>query len=149
MDRGAERRIEASAAEVRLAEAGRPVRPVALQELQAVAQDGEAALEPGGRDDRQVVQRRVVLGILAVLGAHHTHDRQVDARAAVLPLVAAAVEERVADEIRMPGLQDVERDPVGERAAVSGRQVGVRPVVADAGHVEARHHVGPERVEVA
>ncbi len=52
----AQRRIQASAAEVRLAEAGRPVRPVALQNLQALAQDGVAALEPGGRDDGQVVQ---------------------------------------------------------------------------------------------
>src|SRR5580698_1327316 len=146
---GAKRRIKAALAHLRLAENGGAIARFALDRGEAVAQDFEAALQAGRRDQREVVFRRVIFGILGVFGTHDGDDGQIDTRRAVLALVAAAGEEIIALVIRRALLEYALRNPIGQAVALARRQIGISALVADASDVEAGDHMHLEVCEMA
>src|SRR5580693_1214947 len=146
---GAERRIKAVLAHLRLAENSGAIAGFALDRGEAVAQDFEAALQASRRDQREIVLRRVILRILTVFGTHHGDDGQIDARRAVLALVAATGEEIIALVIRRALLEHALRNPISQGVAVARRQIGISALVADASDVEAGDHMRLEVFEMA
>ena len=60
----------------------------------------EAAGKALRRHELEVVERRVVLGVLVILASHHRRDGQIDEGRAVLTLVASTLEKGVFDEVR-------------------------------------------------
>ena len=144
----ADGRVEAAAAELRLAERREVlVAPVAVEDGEGVAEDGERAGERVGPHERQVVAGGVVLGVLAVGRPREAPDGQVHARGAELALVVAVGRPR-ADRERLPGVAEGDGD-----GAVDGEGRGERPAarllvreaagIAEVGEDEAVADVGP------
>ena len=83
----------------------------------------------------------MVFRVAAIFCPHYRNNGQINARAAILPFIAAAVEIAVLNEIRMEVLQNVQGHAIGQRIAPAGGQIGIGPVVADAGHIEAGDNI--------
>src|SRR5204863_8454740 len=81
----AERAVEAAASELRFAEGLEvAVAPVAVDELDDLADHAQRFGEAVGADERKVVGGGVVLGKLSVTATHQRTDRQAEARASEL-----------------------------------------------------------------
>src|SRR5881392_1334186 len=87
----AERRIETALTELRLTQCCGLVRVIVLDELDRLTNRVVSALQSRRSDEREIVERRVILWVTVVLGAHDRNDREIDSRAAVLSFVAAAI----------------------------------------------------------
>src|ERR1700730_1987564 len=116
---GANRGIEAALAELWLTQDRHSRHVIGLDHLEAGTQRLESALKARRRNQRKIIERGVVLGVDAVFRAHDRGDRQIDAGAAILTLVAAAIQKTIERMARGKMTQDVARRAISQCTAVA------------------------------
>jgi hypothetical protein len=93
--------------------------------------DADAFCETLGCHELQIIERRMVFGKSAILGLHDRAERQIDAWRAVLPFVAAAIQECVA-VVWLACFRDCGKcNAVGERVFRTRGEIGPTPFVTD------------------
>jgi hypothetical protein len=108
----AQRRVQASLAELRLATDRRAWNEIGLDALQALDQHRVGTIKALRRNQTQIVERSVVFGIAAIFRPRDRSHRQVDAGTAVLTLVTPSFQILVSLKTRVHVTEDVQSDTV-------------------------------------